>query len=69
MAFKDKKSAERATNASLSMLASFVESTTEPVIGAVVKTSEGRYLRVDRISDTQIRFINAADQAMMDQVK
>jgi hypothetical protein len=69
MAFKDKKSAERATNASLSMLASFVESTTEPVIGAVVKTSEGRYLRVDRISDTQIRFINAADQAMMNQVK
>jgi hypothetical protein len=51
------------------MLASFVESTTEPVIGAVVKTSEGRYLRVDRISDTQIRFINAADQAMMNQVK
>ena len=69
MAFADKKVADRAEKASLAMLAGFSEATSPPLVGAMVKTPVGRYMRVDRISETQIRFINAADQAMMDQLK
>ncbi len=69
MAFTDKKSADLAAKSSLAMVAGFAESTSQPLIGAVVKTPAGRYLRVDRISDTQLRFVNAADQSTIDQVK
>jgi hypothetical protein len=65
----DEESAVDLTKIFCARTAVLAESDKAMAIGKLVKTPAGRWLRVERIGKTTLRFVNTADQATADAVK